>query len=301
VAIDYLTRVRQVMVFAALYSMVMNTCEEIDAVLSQFLNEVFLLGSDLSEATKYLAAIMDHFPMTAVKSALARSRRCLQGWGKLDPGKTRPPLAWQLLALIAPHMLGTFEGLHMALLLLTMFACYFRPGEAMNLAESQLVRPSQGFQKYAINLHSSDQAQSSKMGLQDESIMLDSKTLPKLGMWLARISGAMPAAQLFKTQPVHFNAAWKAALVAIGLPANYAVPYQLRHSGPSHDRLLEHRPLDEVKQRGRWKSDSSVKRYEAHALVQQEFQKLSLAIRLRAHRAASELEGKVQSALNRFV
>eukprot|EP00974_Lingulodinium_polyedra_P015541 1505344-Lingulodinium_polyedra.AAC.1 len=60
------------------------------------------------------------------------------------------------------------------------------------------------------------------------------------------------------------------------------VLYQLRHGGPSHDRLHDLRTRGAVKDRGRWASDSSLRRYEAHARVQQVMQKLTPAQRKEA-------------------
>ncbi len=40
------------------------------------------------------------------------------------------------------------------------------------------------------------------------------------------------------------------------------VPYQLRHSGPSSDIAAKRRTLAEVKERGDWCTDSSLKRYQ---------------------------------------
>lgn len=67
---------------------------------------------------------------------------------------------------------------------------------------------------------------------------------------------------------------WKNALASLDLPINHGVLYQLRHAGPSHDRCYRLRSVLEVKQRGRWNTDSCMKRYEAHARISQEFHKL---------------------------
>ena len=47
------------------------------------------------------------------------------------------------------------------------------------------------------------------------------------------------------------------------------VLYQLRHGGPSHDRAFHSRSMMEIKARGQWLSDLSVRRYEGHARLQQ--------------------------------
>eukprot|EP00959_Pyramimonas_sp_CCMP1952_P107758 2253266-Pyramimonas_sp.AAC.1 len=41
----------------------------------------------------------------------------------------------------------------------------------------------------------------------------------------------------------------------------------MRHGGASDDALRQTRSLEEIKRRGRWAADTSVKRYEKHARV----------------------------------
>ena len=65
----------------------------------------------------------------------------------------------------------------------------------------------------------------------------------------------------------------------LGLPK--MVPYQTRHSGPAADIARGHRDRAGVKERGRWKDDRSVQRYEQRARLGQSFQQLSPA--LKAH------------------
>ena len=71
-----------------------------------------------------------------------------------------------------------------------------------------------------------------------------------------------------------------------------AVLHQLRHSGASWDRYRNYRDTLEVKLRGRWQADSSVRRYEQHALVAQYFEKLPRSIKSRALAAPKILRAK---------
>ena len=50
--------------------------------------------------------------------------------------------------------------------------------------------------------------------------------------------------------------------------------YGLRHGGASHDLLTRRRTLLEVKFRGRWSSDTSLKRYAKATRLQKEMEKL---------------------------
>ena len=51
----------------------------------------------------------------------------------------------------------------------------------------------------------------------------------------------------------------------------HVVPYQARHSGPSIDAALGTRTRKELKDRGRWKDDRSLRRYEQRARLMKSF------------------------------
>ena len=66
--------------------------------------------------------------------------------------------------------------------------------------------------------------------------------------------------------------------------------YQLRHGGASEDILSARRTLAEVKTRGHWSQDSSVKRYAKPGMVQQLLAALSPAARAHGEAQWTRLE-----------
>ena len=56
-------------------------------------------------------------------------------------------------------------------------------------------------------------------------------------------------------------------------------PYELRHAGPSWEKLLNLRTQAEVQKRGRWKTLKSVMRYEKAGRLHQEMSKLDPDLR----------------------
>lgn len=207
----------------------------------------------------------------------------------VDPGQTRPPIPWELVALVAYQMMKEKEA-QAALLVLVMFEAYLRPGEALQLRQEDLVMPTAHHPFYCLNLHPSERLETSKVGLSDESVALDSQTIPWLGLALKGQLTKNHKDFMFDLTYRDLRGIWERALTSIGLKTSHAVLYQLRHSGPSHDRLIKSRSLLEVKKRGRWSSDSSVKRYEAHARVGQEFQKLPKRVQVSAIQAPKQLQ-----------
>ena len=271
VALDYQRRVKELKQYAKKQRLSLKGATNFDQACCKFVNHMFNQGFDLQDGSKTLAAIMDAFPAFSPKHMLSRTRRALQGWGKLEPQQTRPPVPWLLIQAISMELLKKNKKASAAAILL-MFTAYLRPGEALDVQRRDLVPPLPGSKHYSLHLHPAERAQQSKVGLSDESILLDSPVLPWIGDIFYKI--ATDPIYLLDITYDQLVGDWKRALKNLGLAENHAVLYQLRHAGPSHDRYMKLRSLPEVKQRGRWAADSSVRRYEAHARISQEFHAL---------------------------
>ncbi|CAE7380279.1 gag-pol [Symbiodinium natans] len=265
--------------------------DEVDYALNLFLNQAFLEGWDISEGVKCMAAVTDRWPALSGRGQLPRTRRSMQGWRNLDPGVTRPPLAWPLVALIALTVLQADQFVA-CMAILFMFATYVRPGEVFEIRRQDLVKSRSLGQVWSVNLHPSDDLQESKVEVSNETILLDNKEIPWLGAALECMT-AISGAALFPTNYTELLDTWHRALKQLGLGFKFAVPHQLRHSGASWDRFKNYRSLLEVKHRGRWAADSSLKRYEQHAMVAQQFEKLAPALKRRAQAAPATLQAMV--------
>ena len=71
------------------------------------------------------------------------------------------------------------------------------------------------------------------------------------------------------------------------------VPYQLRHSGASWDRLQRHRSLEQIMKRGRWGCMRSVARYEKSARVAADYAKLTAVQKNVFEKALKDLKAHV--------
>jgi hypothetical protein len=129
--------------------------------------------------------------------------------------------------------------------------------------------------------------------------LLDSQILPYLGELLWEATGRDPTMPLFRMNYQELKTKWDAAQNEIKMPKKFVL-HQLRHSGPSHDRLMKYRSALETKTRGRWASDSAARRYEAHARVQQEFLRLPEPLRRRAMEAPKLLFPALKRAIKQM-
>ena len=82
-----------------------------------------------------------------------------------------------------------------------------------------------------------------------------------------------PDALLFKTPMETFRKEFTAAGKALGVENLH--PYQLRHGGASEDMSSKLQDHPQVKARGRWKTDQSVRRYAKIGRIQQLLNKLT--------------------------
>lgn len=76
---------------------------------------------------------------------------------------------------------------------------------------------------------------------------------------------------------------------ALGLTHLRPCRYSLRLAGASHDFLARRRPADDIKRRGRWRTDGSVRRYGKESLAMAELHKVSRAVRIIGAKAAPHL------------
>ena len=72
---------------------------------------------------------------------------------------------------------------------------------------------------------------------------------------------AKPGNKLWSFGAGHLTAVIRRHSAALGLAELAPTAYSLRHGGASKDLLERLRPMKEVKRRGRWAGDSSLRRY----------------------------------------
>ena len=112
-------------------------------------------------------------------------------------------------------------------------------------------------------------------------------------LWLSncmvRFLKRKAAGPVFKLTLVEMRRAFMGAAQRVGLARFNPVLYMGRHSGASIDRLEDRLCLLEVKKRGRWRTDASLRRYEKRALVQLVVSKQSESERRLCRNCAAQL------------
>ena len=134
----------------------------------------------------------------------------------------------------------------------------------------------------------------SKTGQLDESVLMEWGEVPGIGRaLLRRLKELKPTDPLWPFEQTVLNAEFRNDVNCSGVHVLGPHFYSLRHGGASDDLLTGRRKRDEVKARGRWLSDVSVRRYGKAARTMKEAARLGPV--------AAEYGNLVQSKLSRFL
>ena len=160
----------------------------------------------------------------------------------------------------------------MGLFTLLAVSGYFRPAELMSLRQGDLMPPAKQVMRcWTVILFPEERGRASKTQIFDDSVALDDPKLKQFEpIWRAmHCRGSTKPLWAFSYP--EYTAVFAQCAQALGVRA---VPYQMRHSGPSIDLADEARSLAEAQRRGRWACSSSMARYARSARLAAEWQKV---------------------------
>jgi hypothetical protein len=272
-----------------------------DPVLVDYLESRYDLGRAKEACTRTVYALLWGDPSVGshVRSSLPRTHALLQGWQKLEPSQSRPPLPRVVALAIATQMVKNGKGMH-GLCVYTMVATYMRPNEACSLKNFQLVRGDDSaplgshLRDFTFVLHPEELLNPSKTGIVDCNITLDLKehqTLSQCWDWVADFYSHAPMANTFSFTYKTLLECFKNTCIELGVDVLQPTPHALRHGGASWDFAAKNRDLDGIQKRGLWQSAQSVARYSKSGRIGIQLSKLGSRVR----RKCQELEKECDS------
>ena len=245
--------------------------EELDAVAVAYLTALYLDGEGSFVGDSLIAALRHVF---TTRTSLPRTARALKGWRKLAPSRQRLPLPRPAMMAVAGWLMHQGQT-QMAAAVALAFSAYLRPAELMALRVGHLVPPCLAAQlpMWGLLLHDSDLGVPGKTGMYDAavSVDLDEFLWPVLAALRLRRQDSEEVWS-FTVQQLRLN--YKQACAELSLQGLSDHLYGLRHGGASHDLLHRRRDLLAIRERGRWVTDSSLRRYAKSTLLQRELNKI---------------------------
>lgn len=255
------------LLFVNLLGKNLASTEDIDRSFCAYFDECFLEGLGPSTGERLVAGWCDAFPEYRAGD-FQFACRALRGWRRLRPSQSRHPLPWCVCAAAAALIaLEPGKGLAMAVGVVLMFDGYLRPYELLGIRKMDVLAPAAGgFSSWAVILCPWTGGRPSKTKIFDDTIRLDTRSRPEvstlLQALLASFAIAAPTTRLFDFSHAELGRAFSAAMDWLSLsPWNFTL-YCCRHGGPSTYRASGERSMSDIQRRGRWQSDSSLRRYE---------------------------------------
>ena len=241
---------------------------QLDSLLTDFLDHIFLEGRHVADGEKTMASVEYHHHK--VRGNLLRTRRALRGWRKEAPPQSRVPMPMLLAYGLAMALMSRSQK-EMAVKVILDFDTYMRPGESIDLKNKHLVRPVKGagpqFRWHFIIVRDFDEKQPDKVGVFDNTIALNSADRIWIGDVISTMmKGKDKEAKIFSFSMEEFRKQFGEVSKILGIPGLH--PYQLRHGGAAHDLASKARDHAQVKARGRWSTDQSVRRYTKTGKIQ---------------------------------
>eukprot|EP00435_Cladocopium_sp_Y103_P068349 s90_g31.t1 len=286
---NYARRLKEFKTFLDVERLPTRSDEEMDAALVLFFNRRFQEGEGSSTGDYTLAALMDHDPSYGRLGSrhIPRAWRCIKGWRKLCPVRSRLAFPLPVWAAISWRMVKRGH-LQKAIFNLIQLSTYSRPGALLKLRKLGLARPSMGITKHwAVITSLTETSDVGKTGAKDESVLLDSTWLNFLHPLLEELKRGNKMDLVWNFNYAEYLSVFRSCCQDLGIDV---VPYQARHSGPSMDRASGARTQEEVRKRGGWVTRQSVARYEKAGRLAATWQKLDSAIQITCKAAETHLE-----------
>ena len=203
---------------------------ELNAGLAQWMNKMYAEGHRAWQGERVVAGLL-FFPPEDGKAgnkSIPRSLRCLKGWRKLSPSCSRKPLTWPVWCAMAVEMTRLGHPL-LSIVLLLSVECYLRPSKVLSLTGQSLLPPANSAVPHWVVLQNpQEKRQHSKVGAADDTVAIDSGRVN----WMRRVFPVLAD----QRSPLHCSRQTTRVSSEISGGRQYgieAVPYQMRHSGPS--------------------------------------------------------------------
>lgn len=146
---------------------------ELDRALVQYLDVVYAAGEGLGIGNYVKASVLFHRPELKGRLGLPKTQQALKGWRRLNPPKSRMPIPFEVVALMAVEAKKN-NKVEIGLVLLLSYMLYLRQGEFAKIRVCDVVRPvPRGgplYQHWGIVLHPQEEGIPSKTAQWDEAL-----------------------------------------------------------------------------------------------------------------------------------
>ena len=266
--------------------------EKLEPMIIEYLESLYFEGANHDAGDRLMSALeyRDRRLRKGAELDMHKVREALRGFRRLAPGLSRAPLPYVALC----GIIGAAVSINrrdFGLALLIQFCGYFRPSELLAITADRLIPPQRfsGSTAWAVLLSPQEEAIGSKTHEFDESVLLDWEIFNRLTPVLYKLKARPPGSSIWDFNYVQYLEMFRTCSELSMVNYLNPHPYSIRHGGASDDALRGSRSLAQIKARGRWKSDNSVRRYEKHARVLREVERMPNAAQVYGGRIMTQI------------
>jgi integrase len=231
---------------------------ELDERFCDFVHYFYLLKKGKCRAYVVNARCSLQRRVPGARGNLLFTNQALEGWKRLVPPKSYPPLTWKVTVVIA-YALVIMGKLDFAIGVLLSFDAYLRVSELSNLLVSDVVLPgdSRLGPEPAVGM-AQLHLENTKTGPHKWAAVTDPFVLALLSFQVAKCKAASRM-RLFEFNEAAFRNLFRKVCKLLDLHDNF-VPHSLRHGKATHDFLIGV-PLETILVLGRWAAHKSARLY----------------------------------------
>jgi len=244
----------------------------IDNILSVYLTELYLhndkMGSSGKTEAVHTVFGLLHFQTHLQKSTLRKALGILDGWGRLKPSISTPPMSFKITVAVAVAMArsGYTEA---AIATLVAWDCYLRVSEYCNLQVKDVIPSHDTRIDVSSSSHNTSSSAPStiitlphsKTGTH-QSVAIRNPQIDALLTAYLQHSNKPPNSKLFPFSASEYTEILHQATYALGMQHIHFTPHSLRRGGATGQFMeMGEAALQQIMLRGRWLSFNSIRTY----------------------------------------
>ena len=254
----YQREVRALLLFARARSLPLESFADLERALVALSGEG---RASRAQFEKLLAALECAVP--ACKGRLPWARARLRAWQRISPPKHTVPMPWRV-ALAVAYAMAAMGHSRVGALVLLQWACGLRPGEVLGLTRGDLLPPALNHSAPGEGLIVLGARHGTKARRAQSARLLPSESEGSVGLCILRAFVATTPKATQALSAVYsvsvYNRLLRKACQRAGVAEHGFTPHSMR-AGWASELRMRGVPFTELKERGRWISDSSLRTY----------------------------------------
>ena len=200
----YLKAVEKLWDFAAEMGYIVNSDDDVDKLMTDYFDRVYLDGLDASTGKQLLSAVASEFPQFGRYGA----RKLPRAKGSIEP------IPLRLLLAMCGAASVNFQCREIALMWMTIFTCLLRPSECFTIRAKHLLAPiahtASHTGTWTILIRPMEDRIATKVNAFDDAVKIDDRFFRELGPALCGLSSGQKAeTPLFRTGAGQLREMWR--------------------------------------------------------------------------------------------